>query len=272
MIKSETTTLSITGGILGLAAIGLIGFKIPPRNYPSPPQKTKDIGEFNLPEDLPAPVSRHFLAALGVTPPRMETAVVWGRAHYKKAGIWFPMRFRSYYNSGDQYLREMQFTWYGFPMFNKFHFYKNETAAREISGLTHSIQSGSEVKQALFLSMWAEAVWMPGIMVSNQLIRWEAIDEFNARLVVQFDESDEPFLVRFNPESGLIEEITAWRFRRAGGNKTAWRIAYSNWKVFHGLLLPRKIITSWEDTGAYAVFKADGLEYNLDISSTFSID
>jgi hypothetical protein len=266
MVKIEKTGLGILGGILGLATIGWIGLKIHPRKYPHPSTKTREIGDFTLPDDLPAPVARHFLAALGLTPPKMENAVVWGRCFYKIAGFWTPMRFKSYLKDGRYYLREMQITWFGFPFLNRHHSYKNGMATRKGGGLLPSVETGAEIKQSHFLSMWAESMWMPAILVSEQACRWEAIDEATAWLIVSSDNGDEPILVRFNPKCGLIEEIVAWRYRHSEGQKTTWRVSYSDWKPYHGLLLPGEINFSWEDSGTYAVFKADRVEFNPDIS------
>lgn len=266
MNNDVKASLGVLGGILGLAAIGWIGLKIPPHNYPYPSRKTEEIGNFTLPDDLPAPVSRHFLAALGITPPQMKTAVVWGHGYYKIAGFWMPVHYRTYFKDGCCYIRETQITWFGFPFFKRTHSYRNGMAFCKVSGLFPSYTTGEEIKQSHLISMWAESMWMPSILVSEQACRWEAIDEVTAWLIVSSDNDEEPILVRFSPKNGLIEEVIAWRHRCSGGCRTLWRAIYSHWKPYHGLLLPGEIITSWEDSSAYTLFKVQGVEFNPKIS------
>jgi hypothetical protein len=265
MIKGGNNLLSLTTGILGLATIGLIGLIIPPRNYSLLSRKSREIGGFNLPDDLPQPVSRHFLAVLGINPPQIKSAVIWGRGRFKTKGIWMPMRFRCHFKNGLKYLKEMQITWFGFPIHNKVQVYKGHTASSGISDSTNSYASSDKTGQENCLTLWADSMWMPSILISDQSVQWEAIDESTAWLIVSGNGNHEPILTRFNPNNGLIEELIALRCRKAGGEKVNWRVTYSQWRPFHRLLLPAKIITSWDDSGAYAIFNAQGVEYNPQI-------
>jgi hypothetical protein len=262
MTEIRKSLLSVPAGILGLAALGLIGLIIPARNYPHPSRKTREIGGFNLPDDLPEPVSRHFLAVLGINPPQMNSAVIWGRGRFKSLGLWLPMRFRCHFKNGHNYLKEMQITWFGFPIHSKVQAYKGHTASSQIRDLTSSYPSSDNTGQDNLLSLWAESMWMPSLLITDQSVQWDTIDESTAWLIVSRNGNHEPILTRFNPNNGLIEEIIALRCRKAGGEKVNWRVTYSHWRPFHRLLLPAKIITSWDDSGAYTILNAQGVEYN----------
>ncbi|MBE0411297.1 MAG: hypothetical protein IBX69_16365 [Anaerolineales bacterium] len=265
MTNNWKSSLGIAVGILGLAAIGLIGLKIPPRRYPHPSRKTKEIGGFDLPDGLPDPVKRHFLASLGITPPQMKSAVIWGRGRLKFNSLWMPLRFRCHFQDGQIYLKEIQITWFGFPYLTRYQSYNNDIMSpRTNEG--EAFESGNSEKHGNYLSMWAESMWMPVLLLSERAARWEAIDESAAWLLVSSNGTVEPILSRFNPNSGLIEEIIALCPQTPGGEKSTWRVGYSDWKPFHRLLLPAKIITSWDDKGAYSVLNAEGVEYNPDIS------
>lgn len=46
------------------------------------------------------------------------------------------------------------------------------------------------------------------------------MDEYTALLYVPYEEGEETFVVRFNPQTGLIDMIEAMRYRDTGEGKT----------------------------------------------------
>jgi hypothetical protein len=268
MIKGGKNYLGLTAGILGLATLGLIGLIVPARNYSLLTRKSREIGGFSLPDDLPTPVTRHLLAVLGINPPLIQSALMWGRGRIKTRGIWMPIRFRCHYKDNLHYLKQMQLTWFGFPISSNYKLHKSGSASSGMNASDNPYTSDDEKHQNDWITLWAESMWMPSILFSEQVARWEAIDEATAWLIVTNNSSTEPILARFNPHNGLIEEINTLRHRKPGGEKINWQAAYTQWKPFHRLLLPGKIVIAWEDIGTYAWFNLEGVEYNPHIPAT----
>lgn len=73
--------------------------------------------------------------------------------------------------------------------------------------------------QGANLAVWAEAGWFPSIWLTNSQL-WQAVDENTALLFVPFEDQVENFVVRFNPQTGLIDTMEAMRYREAGEGKS----------------------------------------------------
>jgi hypothetical protein len=69
-------------------------------------------------------------------------------------------------------------------------------------------------------------------------VRWEAVDENTALLFVPFEDKIETFVVRFNPQTGLVDLMEVMRFKKpTDGEKTLWitsssedgSVSYATW-------------------------------------------
>ncbi len=253
----------IAGSLAALVGIGWVGLRIPPKGFPPPAAKTQDRGSVRLPDNLPEPVYRHFKATLGDEVPKIESAVVWGRASIK-TGLWMPLRFKAYYIPGQHFYRYMEITWFGLPMVKGTDSYLNGEGVMNIAG---NISSGEKINQGQILALWAEAVWMPSAFVTDPRIRWEAIDEVSARLVVPFGEGEETLLVKFDPQTGLMTEMSALRYRGQEDKKTPWRVECMEWQKVGSVIIPTRSAVTWEDEGSpWSFWTIEGTEYNIDVS------
>jgi hypothetical protein len=269
MRKEAAKTILATGSSLALVAvISWLGLRVKPAPYPTHPESTPDLSTTELPSNLPAPVRRHFRAALGERVPSIESAVVWGRADFKVGGLWTRMRFKSYNVAGRAFRREMEITWFGVPVLRGSDAYLDGEGSLEITGLVNTSSRGETFDQGQNLAMWAEAPFTtPSVLVLDPRVRWEPVDAHTARLVVPFGEHEEFLRAEFDPESGFMRSITGMRYRNHEKTKTPWRGEFSRWRTLHGINVPHLNLAIWEDQREpYGIFEIEGTEYNIDVS------
>jgi len=254
--------LSGLGVVLALATLGFI---VPPRSYPSYAEPNCSVPTSWLPEGLPAPVQRYYSVLFGPTyqirqVPVLEPAVVTGRGSVTLAGIRAPILLQAYYSDYERFWRVMDMTWLGIPVLPSVDAYLGGTGYRKTAlGTANSPQ----IAQAENLTYWAEAVWMPSVYFDDPSIHWEAIDEETARLVVPLGSGYDSLQVRFDAQSGLVQSLTALRYRDAQAQaKSPWRVVYRNWQWFHEVHVPAQLVESWDDqAGPTQVLTVESIEY-----------
>lgn len=102
-------------------------------------------------------------------------------------------------------------------------------------------------------------------------VHWEAVDDVTARLVVPFGEQEDNLLVRFDPQTGLMTQMSALRYRDQEEEKIPWQVSYQSWKTFHSVKIPTQIAVMWEDEGnPWSFWTVEGVEYNVDVSAQIS--
>ena len=117
--------------------------------------------------------------------------------------------------------------------------------------------------------VWAEEVWFPSVWVRDERVRWEPVDEVTALLFVPFGEQEENFVVRFDPETGMLDTMEAMRYRDAGpqAKKILWITKTLPGKYIEGTGLGAIGSATWFDQGKpWAVFTLEEVKYNVDVS------
>jgi hypothetical protein len=260
----------LLGGSLATAAgIGWLGLQVKPMNFPAPSTSGSLDETLVVPEDLPMPILRHFQGSFGEKVPMIKTAVVWGQARVKRAGLWVPARYQVYYQAGTAFYRAMQLTWFGQPIISGHTALLNNQGELFAGGLFNLDEHGDEITQSQVLSLWAESLYTPNILLGGSSARWLARDEDSARLMVPYGEGEETLVWRVDAQSGWLAQVNALRQRFGTPYKVPWRVDFSAWTAYRGVYIPAHMSLTWEDsTGPYAEFEVDGAVFNVDISHT----
>jgi hypothetical protein len=127
----------------------------------------------------------------------------------------------------------------------------------------------ANTNQGASLALWAEAGWFPSVWLTDSRVRWEAVDENTALLFVPFEDQVENFVVRFDPETGLIDTMEAMRYREAGKGKSKilWITRNEPGDTLPGMKISATGSATWQDQGSpWAFFTIDEALYNADVS------
>jgi len=258
----------IVSAILALLILlGWLGLQIKPKSFAPYSEKTPALQTIPLPPGLPTPVERFYRTVYGDDIPVIETAVMKGRAAISPFGVKLPARFVFVHNAGKDYRHYIEATWFGLPLLKVNEGYLDGESFFESPMGTY--YDDPNTNQGANLAVWAEAGWFPSIWLTDERVRWEPVDDRTALLFVPFEDQEENFVVRFNPETGLIDLMEAMRFREEGegGNKILWITKNEPGATIAGTKLSAAGSATWLDQGKpWAVFTLDELNYNVDVS------
>ena len=241
------------------------GLQIKPRSFPSFPEESSNLKTVPLTDDLPAPVEQFYRQLYGDKLPLIESAVISGQGRLRVKGIYFPARFRFMHVAGQNYRHYIEATLFGLPLMKVNEHFLNGRSRLE---LPFGVSEGPKVDQAANLALWAEAVWMPSVWVTDPRTRWEAVDRHSAVLVVPFAESEERFIVNFDKKTGLLQSLDSMRYKEpASREKTHWLNEIIEWGIINGTLIPIKSAVTWfDEVTPWAIFTVEEIAYNVDIS------
>lgn len=254
--------------ILFLASIVWIGLKVQPVPFTMP--ELASLGEAEtipLPQGLPEPVERFYRTVYGENIPVIKTAVFTGSARMRPFGIWLPARFIFVHNAGQDYRHYIEATFFAQPFMKV-----NEGYLDEVSFFESPMGSYTDdpnTNQAANLAVWAEASWFPSIWLTDPRASWHPDGDTSAILHVPFEDQTDEFLVRFNPDSGLIDTMEAMRYRDAGEGKEKilWVTRNEPGDFLPGTKLSATGSATWMDQGKpWAYFTIEGALYNVDVS------
>jgi hypothetical protein len=132
-----------------------------------------------------------------------------------------------------------------------------------------SYANDANTNQGANLALWAEAGWFPALLVTDSRARWAPVDERTALLYVPFEEGEEAFVVRFSPETGLIDSMEAMRYRDPGEGKSKilWITRNLPGPTVEGTVLPATGSATWLDQGRpWATMTLESIVTNVDVS------
>lgn len=265
MSKATRVALIVGAAPISLVVLGWVGLQVQPPSFPSYGEATQDMELMPLPEGLPPPVERFYRALYGEDLPVIQSAVISGRAKMRLGGVTVPGRFRFVHDAGQGYRHYIEATLYGLPLLKVNEHYLESKSRLELPfGV---VEGKPRVDQAANLGLWAESVWLPTVWLTDPRVRWEPVDESQARLVVPFGETEERLIARFDSERGLLHSMEGLRYKDANsGARTPWLTEALAWDRLNGGMTLTEAAVTWLDDGRpWAVFTVEEVVYNADV-------
>jgi hypothetical protein len=259
--------------VLAIGATGWLGIQIRPKPFPQFSQKESIVKTAPLPGGLPDPVERFYSTLYGDEIPLVDTAVILGRGVLKPfMNIPLPARFVFVHNAGKDYRHYFEATFFGIPLLKVNEGYIDGISFFEspMASMTNDPNSN----QAANLTVWAEAIWFPAIWVTDPRAHWEPVDADTALLFVPFEQGEQNFLVRFNPQTGLIDTMESMRYRDPGEGqpKILW-ILRNELKQPAGAGARPVGSAMWLDQGSpWASFEVEEIAVNVGVSGDIRQD
>ncbi len=260
-----TTVLGLI--IILVSILVWLGFSIKPAQFPEFHQKPGEISYVALPGGLPKPVDRYYRLVYGDSIPVITSAVVTGRAKLRPFGPFFlPARFRFTHVAGKDYRHYIETTFFNIPIMKVNERYIDGSARME---LPFGTDEGERLDQAANLGLWAETAWFPAVFLTTPGVRWEAVDNDSAILVVPFKDGTDSFTVRFDSETGFPVTFEAMRYHDSKSfEKVLWVNRFLDFQSGNGKAFFTTGSARWMDQNSpWAYFTVESIIFNADVTS-----
>lgn len=255
--------------LVAILFLGGLGLRVKSRPFPAFPGKTPTLETVPLPAGLPAPVESFYRQIYGDSVPVIESAVITGRATMRPVfkGPILSCRFRFTHAAGESYRHYIEATFFTLPFLKINERYLDGVSRFELPMIGVS-ENDPNTNQGANLGMWSEAAaWLPSLLVTDPRVRWEPVDAVTAILVVPFENQEERYVARFDPETGLLNLMESMRFKGAESNtKVLWLNQTLQYGTLNGQPLSVVGAVIWLDEGTpWAVFTVEDVIYNVDV-------
>lgn len=236
------------------------GLQMRPKAFQLPSLRQFETKFIPVPPGLPAPVERFYHKVYGEQIPVIESVALTGRGRIRPFGIWLPARFVMVHNTGHDYRHYFEATFFGIPFLRVNEGYRDQESFFESPMGTY--YKDPNTNQGANLALWAEGGWFPSIWITDPRAHWQAVDQATAILFVPFENGEENFVVRFNPQTGLVDRMEAMRFKAPHDKeKVLWitnEVKTEN--------KPAISYATWLDAGKpWAALAPEEIKYNVDV-------
>lgn len=240
--------------------VGWVGLQIKPGPFQPPALAKSAVKTIPLPAGLPAPVERFYRKVYGDQIPVIDSVVITGRGTIRPFGVWMPTRFVMVHETGKNYRHYFEVTFFGMPfLITQEGILDGESFFESPMG---TFYNDPNTNQGANLALWAEAGWFPAVWVTDPRVRWQPVDDSTAILFVPYEDGEENFVVRFNPQTGLVDRMEAMRFKAKGDTKKV--LWLTNEVVAEGQ--PAVSYATWLDDGKpWAALTLEEMQFNLDV-------
>jgi hypothetical protein len=269
-VKPMNIIITVVAILLALFLLAWVGLQVKPAPFPRYPQATGVLETLPLPTGLPAPVKRFYQKVYGDKIPVITSAVMTGQATIQPvpSGPKFPARFRFTHEAGQNYRHYIEATLFGFPIMRVNETYLEGKSRQEMPWGT--VANAPKANQAANLGMWAELMSVPSVYLMDSRVRWEAVDDTTALLVVPFEDSKETFIVRFNPTTNLVDLMEVMRYKSSNekAEKILWIAKTLEGKTVtaNGITVKAVGTAMWLNDGKpWAFFTTEEIVFNADV-------
>lgn len=101
-----------------------------------------------------------------------------------------------------------------------------------------------EMNESELLRYLAEAVWFPTALLPNRGVEWESVDSTAARATLAHRDLTVSAVFRFG-DDGLVERVTADRYREADDEHAAWTGYFRSYERRNDRLIPTAAEVEW---------------------------
>jgi hypothetical protein len=263
--RRSRIVLSVVAALAATGTIVWFGLRTEPAPLPDAGLEPGDLAWAPIPDGLPAPVARFYETLYGEQIPVVETAVISGRGEMRVVGITFPGRYRFSHVAGQGYRHYIEITVFGARLLAVNEWFLDGRARLD---MPFGVMDGPEIDQGANLALWAETGWFPSVWLTDPQVRWEAVDDATARLLVPFTDEAEVFTVRFDPRTGLLTSMESMRYKGETGVKVLWITEVLEWGEIDGLPAPMRTSVTWADEGTpWTTLRTEEVLLNADLDS-----
>jgi hypothetical protein len=195
--------------------------------------------------DLPAPVACYRALAADRAPRVVETLAIETTAWMRRPWMpRIPLEIRMAHRLGYEFVHDIRIGRGALSFRFGLDAYVDGHGLMKVGP---SLQAGIEFDQGALIALWGEALCFPAAWERRTDIRWEAVHEGSARLVVAGPEGEIPITVGFDPQTGCPASCSADRYR-AKGPKVGWTGRFGDWRRFDGgVPAPSRFEVQWAD-------------------------
>jgi hypothetical protein len=219
---------------------------------------------------LPAPVRRFRELALVGAPATFETVVFETAAVMHRPRLpRIPLRIRMAHRLGHDFVHDIRIGVRGFS----FRFGTDAFVdGRGVIRIGPMVDSGPEFDQGAVIAMWGEAAVFPCSWDRLPGLRWQAVDDATALLVIPHAGLEIPITIGFDPTSGLPSMFRADR-HKGHGPKVGWAGTYGEWRRYpSGVLAPGRFSVKWDDEPApWLEVRIEAVEVDVPVEATLSL-